>query len=72
MESLIIVIDFRTLDIVEFCTLYSKTLIVTLEHLEFALANFCFVCCMYEKKDVMYLADTGQRYTLYHMLMRGV
>ena len=56
MESLIIVIDLRTLDIVEFCVIYSRTF---LEHLEFALARFCFVCCMYEKRDVTYLADTG-------------
>ena len=65
MESLIIAIDLRTLDIVEFCVIYSRTF---LEHLEFALARFCFVCCMYEKRDVTYLADTGQRY---HMLMSG-
>ena len=65
MESLIIVIDLRTLDIVEFCVIYSRTFLV---HLEFALARFCFVCCMYEKRDVTYLTDTGQRY---HMLMSG-
>ena len=54
----------RTLDIVEFCVIYSRTF---LEHLEIALARFCFVCCMYEKRDVTYLADTGQRY---HLLLQ--
>ena len=57
MESLI-VIDLRALDIVEFCVIYSRPF---LEHLEFALARFCFVCCMYEKRDVTYLADTELR-----------